>query len=133
MKTYSYSRLALYKQCPRKFYFKVIAKAKPLLIPQSAELFLGNRLHETMAFLHRNHASGLMPTVDEVLAKFDARWAAEWTDAIDLGQKGHTAASIKAVGNRAVRDYYARRQPFTDERTVGIEQPVSLWLDSAGA
>ena len=73
MKTYSYSRLALYKQCPRKFYFKVIAKAKPLLIPQSAELFLGNRLHETMAFLHRNHASGLMPTVDEVLAKLDAR------------------------------------------------------------
>lgn len=133
MKTYSYSKLSMFRQCPRRFYYKAIAKTKPIAIPQSAELFLGNRLHESMAFLYRNHAAGVMPALDEVLAEFDARWAGGWSDTIDLGTKGHTAASIKAVGDRAVRDYFARRQPFTDERTLGVEQPVTLWLDDAGA
>lgn len=134
MKTqcYSYSKLSMYRQCPRRYFYRWVEKTKPIVIPQSVELFLGLRLHEAMRFLYQHHADGLMPTLDEVVAAFNARWDEVWSDAIDLGAKGHTAASIKAVGERAVRDYFARRQPFEDERTVGLEQPVSLWLDAAG-
>ncbi len=132
MKTYSYSKLNMYRQCPRRYFYKSVAKTKPIAIPQSSELYLGNRLHESMAFLYRSHGAGLMPALDEVLSDFHTRWAAGWTGAIDLGTKGHTPETIKAVGERAVRDYYARRQPFTEERTIGIEQPVTLWLDPEG-
>ena len=130
MKTYSYSRLSMYRQCQRRYFFRWVQKTKPIVIPQSAELFLGNRLHEAMAFLYRNHATGLMPPLDEVLADFNARWETGWSDTIDLGIKGHTAESVKAVGERAVRDYFARRHPFMDDRTVGLEQPVSFVLDA---
>lgn len=132
MKTYSYSRLSMFRQCPRRYFYRWVIKAKPIAIPQSIELFLGLRLHEAMKFLYQHHAAGLVPTVGEVAAEFHRRWRELWSDAISLGTKGHTADSVLAVGERAIRDFYARRQPFTDDRTVGLEQPVNVWLDAAG-
>ena len=73
---YSHSRLSVYETCPRQYRFRYVERVK---VPEleTVEMFLGSRVHETLEALYRRVKAGVLPTLDDLLADYRARWLAE--------------------------------------------------------
>lgn len=129
MPMYSHSRLSVYETCPRRYRFQYLERVK---VPEveTVEMFLGRRVHEALETLYRHVKAGAVPTLDEVLADYRARWHAEWTDAIRVGKPERTADDYLAAGVQHLETYHARYQPFDQERTVGLERRIAFPLDA---
>lgn len=128
MATYSYSKIDAFKTCPKKYEFAYVRK-----LPRTArgiEAFLGSRVHEALEALYDNVLMCRVPDASEVLDRFRQGWEREWDPCIRIVRQDYTPADYKAAGERAVRLYYERHHPFDTGITVGLEQRVSLGLDS---
>jgi|SRR6185503_1852326 putative RecB family exonuclease len=128
MPVYSHSKLSVYETCPRKYRFQYVERVK---VPEvkTVEMFLGSRVHDTLESLYRRVKAGTVPTLDDVLADYRARWQAEWTDAIRISKPERTVEDYRTLGVRHLTTYHARYQPFDQERTVGLERRIAFPLD----
>jgi putative RecB family exonuclease len=130
MPMYSHSRLSVYETCPRQYRFQYVERVK---VPEveTVEMFLGSRVHDALETLYRRVKAGTVPTLDEVLADYRARWEAGWSDAIRIGKPERTAEDYLALGVRHLATYHARYQPFDQERTVDLERRIVFPLDES--
>ena len=128
MPMYSHSRLSVYETCPRQYRFRYVERVK---VPEleTVEMFLGSRVHETLEALYRRVKAGVLPTLDDLLADYRARWLAEWTGAIRISKPERTADDYLALGVRHLATYHARYQPFDQERTLDLERRIAFPLD----
>lgn len=58
MAVYSHSRLDTFRQCPRKFYYRYIAKIPLEDEPEQIAPFLGSRVHDALEHLYRQAGNG---------------------------------------------------------------------------
>ena len=130
MPVFSHSRLRVYERCPREYRFQYVDRVK---VPEveTVEMFLGSHVHAALETLYRSVKAGHTPTLDEVLAGYRTKWDAEWASTIRIGNPERSAADYQALGARQLRDFYARYQPFDQERTVAVERRILFPLDEA--
>jgi len=129
MPIYSYSRLSTFKQCPLKYkyaYIDGIARKRT-----SIEAFMGSRFHEVMESLY-GKAPGQCPGADELKALFQRLWAEKWSEDVFSVRQDKTPEGLKAVGLRAIEDYWRRYQPFDQGRVLGLERELVIDLDDTG-
>jgi len=126
---YSHSRLSSYEKCPLQYKYRYLDKIRR--DTQSIESFLGHRVHEVLETLYRRLPERV-PTLDELLALYHRRWDEEHSGNITIVKKDFSAADYRATGEECVTRYYRRHHPFDDGRTVGLEERVTLELDTAG-
>lgn len=129
MPIYSHSRLSTYEQCKLKYKYAYIDCIK--MRKDHIEAFLGSRFHEVMEHLY----AGLpmhVPTLDELTAKFNSNWDKEWHDKVIIHNKERTAEDYRAIGIRAINDYYKRYAPFDSGRVLGLERELLFHLDDTG-
>lgn len=62
MKNFSISALAMYRECPKKYFFNYVAGLWPSKTPYP--LALGKVVHEGLAFIHSNGKKGLKRIVE---------------------------------------------------------------------
>jgi hypothetical protein len=60
MPVYSHSRLGTFETCPRQYWFAYIEKPE-IERPDTAEAFLGNRVHEALEHLYFRLLNGRHP------------------------------------------------------------------------
>ena len=132
MATFSFSKLETFKNCPRKFYYRYVAKVPLDEEPDHIATFLGSRVHETFQKLYERvrHAT-VMPERD-LIAFYQQRWKAEWSSSVVVPEHSATPAEFRRLGEEFVRDYYRRYTPFNDARIIGLEKKIMFPLDEAG-
>ena len=129
MTIYSYSRLNSFKQCPLKYKYAYVDGVKQRR--RTAPAFMGNRFHEVMEHLYKG-IPHRVPSVEELNALFLKLWEAKWSDDIRIVRRDRTAQDYKAIGLRAIEDYFRRYSPFDQGRVLGLERNLHCDLDGSG-
>ena len=127
MPTYSHSRLGAYENCPLKYKYLYIDRLDRDRRP-SIESFMGSLVHSAMEKLYDELSHEKTNSLQELIEYYDASWQKDWTDDIQIVKKQYTADHYRQLGQRCIRDYYARYQPFNQTRTLGIERQIFVKL-----
>lgn len=127
MSTFSHSRIDTFETCPKKYEFAYLLK-----LPRAAtgiEAFMGSRVHEALEWLYMEVRACRLPSADDVVDRYQALWDETWDDAVRVVRAERTPSDYRAIGEKALRDYHRRHQPFDQGTTVGLEMRVTLALD----
>jgi putative RecB family exonuclease len=132
MTVYSHSRLSCYEQCPAKFKLQYIDKVETE-VEQSVEAFLGSQVHETLEKLYRDCDFQKMNSLEDLLGFFREQWQKNWSDDIVIVKEEYTQENYRKMGEKYLSDYYKRYHPFTQGKTVALEERILINLDASGA
>lgn len=126
MATYSHSKLSAFEQCRQKYKFRYIDMIR---VPgQSVEAFLGSIVHEVLERLYEDVLHTKVPSLEELLSDYRARWEEQWSDDVYIVRKEYAEKHYFNMGIRFIRDYYRRHHPFGDGRILGLETQDMLDL-----
>lgn len=131
MPTYSHNKIESFRHCPRKYYYRYVAKVDLPEAPEQIATFLGSRVHDALEYLYGRVAKGVVPSSDALKEQFEADWAAKWTDAVVIHDRDATAEDYRAIGCQCIDRYYRRFHPFNQAIVVGLEQMITFPLDEA--
>jgi putative RecB family exonuclease len=127
---FSHSRILSYETCPLRYKYAYIDQILPE--EQTAEIYLGARVHEALEKLHRNLEFGKLMSEKELLTFFNTEWKKNWTDLIIIVRGEFTKEDYHKMGEKYLKDYYKRYKPFKEGKVVGLEITDSLPLDNEG-
>jgi len=128
MTQYSHSKIGTYETCPLQYKYQYIDKIKTDR-KDSVEAFMGSRVHETYEKHYKDLRNCKKNTLDELVEFYSKLWADKWTDDILIVKKEFTQENYRAIGEKAIREYYARFEPFEGINTIGCEVRISIALD----
>jgi len=131
MPIYSHSKIISYETCPLRYKYAYIDKIKPEA-EETAESFLGARVHEALEKLYRNICYGKLMTKKELPTFFRSQWVKSWPESIILVDENLSSADFRKKGEAYLRDYYKRYKPFREGRVVDLEMTCFLPLDEKG-
>jgi putative RecB family exonuclease len=131
MPIYSHSKIISYETCPLRYKYAYIDKIKPEA-EETAESFLGARMHEALEKLYRNIGYGKLITKKELLAFFRSQWVKSWPESIILVDENLSSADYRKKGEAYLRDYYKKYKPFREGRVVDLEITRFLPLGEKG-
>jgi len=130
---YSFSQLQLFAQCHKKYQFRYIDKIEKEW-ESSADLILGNAVHETLEHLYNKVNVFVVPTVDDLLKDFHVtrdKLFAEATKDKELQIKwDNVLEDYIRRGEVYVRNYYEKFAPFKDVKVIGTELSLIFDLDA---
>lgn len=129
MPRFSHSRIETFRQCPRKYFYRYVARIKLPEVPEHIATFLGSRCHDALEWLYSQVATGITPSREKTLDQFGRLWDETWTDDIVILDSDMTAGHYRSLGEKCVSDYYEANQPFNDSTTIALEQMVNFPLD----
>jgi len=125
MTVYSHSRLSCYEQCPARFKFQYIDKVETEE-EETVEAFLGSRVHETLEKLYRDLLHQKENTLEDLFAYLEKEWAANWSRDIIIVNEEYGPENYKKMARKYISDYYKRYHPFTQGRTVALEENIRI-------
>jgi putative RecB family exonuclease len=129
---YSHSRLGCFEKCPRQFHYRYVER-RPAPF-EGIEAFLGKRVHEVLERLYRFVGDGRLPSLAAVLRRFRQDWDERFDAArVRIARAEEDAVDHRSAGERCLERFYRRHYPFDADETLGIEEPVSVSLDTRGA
>jgi len=128
MQIYSHSRLSCYENCPLHFDFKYVSKVKPPEGKETAEQFLGKRVHETLEKLYKDLRYSKENGLDELLGYYKKIWAQGWNEEILIAKEGLKERHFFQTGKKCIEDYYQEYTPFDQTRTIGLESRIVVKL-----
>ena len=131
LELYSHSRLKCFENCPKQFYYRYVLK-----LPQeteSIEAFVGKRVHEVLERLYRFVGEGHLPSLPNVLNRYELMWEAEYDpEKVRIVREGTPLSFYQQHGTRCLEMYYRRHYPFDGDETLAVEEHVEFALDEAG-
>jgi len=127
--TFSHSRISAFESCPKKYEFCYLLKAPRG--PEGVESFMGSRVHEALEWLYEQVRLCRLPDEEDVIERYVAAWDEKWDDAIRVTRSERCADDYRAIGEKAVRDYYRRYHPFDQGVSVGLEMRINVKLDDS--
>ena len=128
MTVYSHSRISTFENCPLQYRLKYVDKIK-LDESETIEAFMGSRVHEALEKLYKDLRLSKTNTVDELLSFYDDNWKKNYSGDIRVVKEGYSPQNYRDTGAKCIREYYARYQPFTDGKTLGIEQMITIEIE----
>jgi len=131
MPLYSHSRLSCFEQCQLKYKLSYIDKIEAK-VEDTIEAFLGTIVHETLEELYRDLQNQKENTLEELIKIYENQWEKSWDDSIQIIKKKYTAEQYKNKGKKFIKDYYNRYKPFTQDKTIGLEERIIIDLDESG-
>jgi len=131
MEKYSHSRLSAFENCHLMYKFNYIDKIK-VPYKDTVETFLGSRVHEALEKLYRNVMFEKEMSLEDNIDYYNRAWDKNWNDSIIIANKDYEAKNYRKMGERYLRDYYIRHNPFNEGRILGLETREILQLDPEG-
>lgn len=96
----SYSALATFKQCPRRYKFKILEGIKE---PKTKEQIFGTFIHDCLRYMFSRDP--LFPTLDQVIEYYHLNFPQEaWDDA--------AREIYEAEGEKMLRKFYQKNAPW---------------------
>jgi putative RecB family exonuclease len=126
MTIYSYSRLGTYEKCPLQYKLHYIDGIRT--DEEGIEAFMGSRVHETLEKLYKELIHCKENTVEELVEYYNQQWDKEWHEEVKITKEERVAEDYRKTGEKAIREYYARYQPFDQGKTLKTEMLVTFDL-----
>jgi putative RecB family exonuclease len=133
MALWSHSRLETFRQCPRKYFYRYVARVRLPVEPETIEQFAGSRAHDALEWLYGEVQRGRAPSAEQLVGRLRRDWDAGWHDAITMPGGERPPEEHREEVERWLRDHHERHAPFTASRTLGLEQRITFALDEAGS
>ncbi len=131
MAIYSHSRIETFEICPLKFKFRYLDKVETP-VEETVEAFVGSRVHVALEKLYDDLHYEKRNSLEDLLAFYQAEWRKNWSAGIQITRAGMTEQNYFDYGERCIRAYYERHQPFDDSQTLATELHLTFALDEAG-
>jgi len=128
MPVFSHSRILSYETCPLRYKYAYIDKVRPDA-EETADAYLGTRVHEALERLYRNLDCGKLMSQKELLAFYKREWEKNWPDSILIVKEDSTQEDYRRVGEKYIADYYRRYKPFKEGKILDLETTDFLSLD----
>ncbi|MBW2970867.1 PD-(D/E)XK nuclease family protein [Candidatus Woesearchaeota archaeon] len=125
MATYSHSRLSTFEQCKLKYKYQYIDKIKTEIVT-SIEAYMGDICHQVLEQLYKDVKHQKMPELKELLALYNRLWEENWQDGIEIVRKEYTVDNYKEMGKLFLIEYYERKKPFDQEKTLALETSATV-------
>ena len=125
--TFSHSRLSTFETCPLQYKYRYVDRIKRDV--ETIEAFMGSRVHDTLEKLYRDIKITKLNSIGDLTTYYNEQWEKHWHDGIWIVKQEYTAQDYRRLGERCLRDYYRRHQPFDDGITLGLEESVRICLD----
>ncbi len=133
MSVYSFSKLQLFQQCPRKYQYKYLDKIKDTEFESSPDLILWQAVHKVLENLYNNVNVFKIPSIDDLISDFHnirESYLADATKEKPLQIKWDWALEdYIRRWERYVKSYYQKHSPFTDLQVIATESMVYFQLD----
>jgi len=130
MPVFSHSRILSYETCPLRYKYGYVDEIIPE--EETAETYLGTRVHEALEKLYRNLEYEKLMSKKELLSFFNREWEKNWTDSIIIVKEEFTQEDYLKMGEKYLKDYYKRYKPFKRGKVVDLEITDFLPLDKEG-
>lgn len=129
-KSYSYSKIGQFQNCPRQYKFNYIEKAT-VEKPVSVEMFLGSAVHRSLEKLYKYKVNGRIQPEEEMLADYHKDWEGPNRDQIKVTREHMGIDDFIKTGDKALSKYYKMYHPFDEGEIIGLEKSASFPLDPA--
>lgn len=126
MPIYSYSKIKLFKECPKKYEFKYIDKPEVPSV-ETIKAFLGTIVHDSLKNLYEQVRTGKVPTKEEVVTYFDKKWDQEWTEEIFIFDN-RSPSDYRSIGRLCLQSFYDINHPFDQSKTIGQDYEAKISL-----
>ena len=113
--------MSTFDQCRFKYKLRYVDKVKPELAT-TVEAFMGKMVHNTLERHYELVEKSRILTEEEMLEVYNEYWKRGWDNEIRINNKDLTAENYRQTGERCLKNYYARNQPFDDGITLGLEK-----------
>ena len=130
MTLYSHSRLGTFENCPYKYKLRYIDRIEVEDF-ETVETFLGSLVHDALEKLYKDLLNGKENSLEELLEFYEQEWERQWSPDIVVVKEEYTPENYLEVGRNCLRDYYEQHHPFTDGKTIGIEERIQVDLDGS--
>ncbi len=131
MGIYSHSRLSCFEDCPRRFYYRYVARVPAAW--ESVEAFVGKRVHEVLERLLLFVGRGQVPSLPAVLNRYQQLWEEHFSpERVRVVRSETPLAFYREGGERCLANHYRRNYPFDADETISVEERVTCTLDDAG-
>lgn len=130
MPVFSHSRILSYETCPLRYKYAYVDEIIPE--EETAETYLGTRVHEALEKLYRNLEYGKLMSKKELLSFFNREWEKNWTGSIIIVREELIQEDYRKMGEKYLKDYYKRYKPFKEGKVVDLEITDFLLLDEEG-
>ena len=127
MATYSHSKVSTFENCPHQYKLRYIDKAEPD-IPETIELFMGKRVHETLEKLYKDKKFKKLVSKATLIKFYKDNWDKEYSEDILVVKEGLTAENYKKMGVKFIEDYYNKYKPFDQLTILGLETEDRMTL-----
>jgi RecB family exonuclease len=121
--TYSHNSLDTFENCPRRFKFSYVERVE---VPErvSADLYLGNAVHRTLARLYDMASHGVLWKFDDMVTFYRAEWDKPERDQITVPKDFMTVDDYIRNGAEMLDTFYRKHQPFAQVKVLGIERDL---------
>ncbi len=131
MTVYSHSRLSCFEQCPYKYKLQYIDKVEPE-VAQSIEAFLGSCVHEVLEKLYKDLQFEKKNSLEDLIKYLHEVWEKNWDNSIVIVKKEYKKDNYLKMAEKFITKYYDRYHPFTEGKTIALEDRILINLDSKG-
>ena len=123
---FSHSRLAALDDCPRRYRLRYVDRLQEAF--QTAEAYLGTRVHETLQWLYTEREAGRSHDEDAAVERYRETWRQELRPTVRVVADGASFEQYLEDGAEMIRRHV--RGTFAEDRleTLAIEPKVSLTL-----
>jgi putative RecB family exonuclease len=122
---FSHSRISTFEQCPQKFRFQYIDRAEIEEV-EGVEAFLGSRVHEALEKLYKDLKFQKIIPLPALLRFYREQWKKNWHDNVQIVREEYSERNYKKMGEKFIADFYNRYKPFDKDRTIGLEQRITV-------
>ena len=127
LKSFSFSSLKTFRNCPQKFRFRYIDKVRAPKA-ETADLRLGNIIHDVLKQLYKRGADGVSVSLEETLSLYESLWAGIDRDKITVGSDYLGVDDYIRNGRKMLTTYHGRYYPFDQGTLLDVERKLSFTL-----
>ena len=131
MVVFSYSRIASFFSCPRKYMFAYIKRVPREERVKTSAQVLGTSVHAALEYYYKEKMRNIEHTVEDVLRFYETIWEREWDGSIYIPQ-GTTEENEKEIGRQCLINYFEkimRDNIYRDEKILGVEKNLYFPID----
>ena len=127
MRYYSHSGLSAFEQCPYRYKLAYVDRVKTG--EESIACLRGSAAHFGIEWIYEQMLGGTTPTLGQALDVTRHWWRDQMHDGLLNPSEDMTPDDYLAQAEACIRNYYARYEPFDQDKTLAIEKRIKVGLD----
>jgi len=126
---FSYSRISLFKKCPKAYHFKYLLKKDELF--STIEQHLGKSIHAALEYYYTKKKNGDNISLNSLIKNFDQAWNSPEREKAKVVKNNMKSRDYYLDGRDMLKKYYHRVLASDRSETVALEKYFEINIDNS--